>query len=88
MAAVDRAVAILEALADKSLTNPQMVGIVENFINYREVDDLTGEEKAQEFVDRLFLLVKRKVRAGATNKAHEDNAATVIAAGETAVVDL
>ena len=88
MAAIDQATAILEGLANKSLSNPQKIKLIEHFINYRETQGLTPEEKAQEFVDALFILVKNRVKAGATKKVHEDNYAGVLAASAAAIVDL
>ena len=88
MAAVDQAKAVLEGLAGKTLDQAQMINIVENVIRYRDVQDLTGEEKAQTFIDALLLLVKRRAKAGASTKAHEDNAAIVQAAVDASIVDL
>lgn len=88
MTAITQAVAVLEGLANKTLTNTQMLSIVENYINYRDVQALTNEEKAQIFIDTMFANTRQYVKAGASMKANEDNAATVQTAIDAAIVDL
>ena len=53
MSFVTRAVNILENLAGKQLTNEQMANAAKNFINYRESDNLTNAEIAEQFVIQL-----------------------------------
>jgi len=88
MAAIDQATAVLEGLAGKTLTNTQMVNVVEEYINYRDSAPLTNEEKAALFIEQLLKLVKRKVKAGAGQRAVEDNAAAVQASVDASIADL
>ena len=88
MTAITQAVAVLEGLAGKTLTNAQMLGAVKNYINYRDAQALTNEQIADAFVTSLVEVVRRQIRAGATAKAVEENLAVVQAASNASIVDL
>jgi len=88
MAAVDQAIAVLEGLAGKTLTNTQMINIVDNYIRYDPTSDFTNVQKAQAFIDKLYIKVREEVRTGAANKAHVAHNEVVLAAEIAALIDL
>ena len=88
MTAITDVVTILQTFAGKTLTNAQMLNIVENSINYRDTDALTAEEKAQKYFDMVKGRLVHQAKSGAQTKANEDNMAIAAAAGEAAAVDL
>ena len=88
MAAIDQAIAVLEGLAGRTLDNTQMINVVNNYINYRDAQGYTNEEKAQEFIDKLLFYVKHEVKAGANRLAREENDAVVAAAVDASITDL
>jgi len=88
MAAVDQAQAVMENLANKTLTGTVMLSAAKNYINYRDVWAWTNEQIAQKFIDDMFLRAKHQVKSGAFNRANDDNAAVVQAAVDTSIADL
>ena len=88
MAATDDAQAIMEGLAQKTLTSLVMLEKAKLYINYRDAMALTNEEIAQMFVDQMFIRAKQQLKAAAANLANEENMATVQAASDAAVVGL
>ena len=88
MTAITQAVAVMEGLAGKSLSNEIMLTSAKNYINYRDASALTSEQIAQQFIDDMFFRAKHQIKSGATNLAMEANQAAVQAASDASVSDL
>lgn len=88
MAAVDQAKAVMENLANKTLTNTQMLNAAKNYINYRDSWNWTTEQIAQKFIDDMFLRAKHQIKSGAANKAIEENQTVVQSAVDSSISDL
>lgn len=88
MAAVDDAQAIMEGMAQKSLTPAIMLNKAKIYINYRAAMAWTNEEIAQAFVTAIFKRAKHQLKAAAANEANEINNATVQTAVDNAVLGL
>jgi len=88
MTAITQAIQVLEGAAGKTLTNTQMINVVENYIRYNDVSNMSNEEKAQAFIDKIYIKIREEVRTGAANKAHTDHNEVVLAAEIAALADL
>ncbi len=88
MAAIDQARAVMENLANKTLSGAIMLEKAKNYINYRDAWGWNNEQIAQKFIDDMFTRAKHQIKSGAFNKANDDNAVIVQAAVDASIVDL
>ena len=96
MTAITDTKLILETLAGKALENDKMILVVKNYITAHtdwamgdpEIDTLTNEVLAQEFMDITLRNIKSSVKRGAEYKARAANDAVVATASDDSIVDL
>lgn len=96
MTAVTDTIAVLEGLAGKTLDNAQMLNIVENYLRappmgiapWIDLEDATNEEKAAEFLRRVKIEIRNRVREGARDIARLANEAATVSAEDAALIDL
>lgn len=64
MAYIDQAIAVLDNVSERTLTNTQIADIAKSYIVYDEAEALTNEEIATRFILTLRSDMKTKVRRG------------------------
>lgn len=64
MAYIDQAIAVLDNVSERTLTNAQIADIAKSYIVYDEAEALTNEEIATRFILTLRSDMKTKVRRG------------------------
>lgn len=88
MTAITQTQAVLEGLANKTVSNAKALSIVKNYLQYDDAEGLTNEQIAQRFIDRMRKRTIHDIRAGATRKAQLANAVAVQAASDNAIINL
>ena len=64
MAYIDQAIAVLDNISERTLTNAQVADIAKSYIVYDETEALTNEQIATRFILTLRSDMKTKVRRG------------------------
>ena len=61
-----RTVTIMEAIADRDLTNAKIIRLVKKYLAYDETEGLTNNQIADRFLDTIREHVIDQIRRGAT----------------------